>query len=30
MITYKEEQAGYLAGYAAVYDGYKELGLCRG
>jgi len=27
LITYKEEQAGYLAGYAAVYDGYKELGF---
>ena len=28
--TYKEEQAGYLAGYAAVYDGYKELGFLGG
>ena len=27
LITYKEEQAGYLAGYAAVTDGYKELGV---
>ena len=25
LITYKEEQAGYLAGYAAVTDGYKNL-----
>ena len=25
LITYKEEQAGYLAGYAAVYDGYKAV-----
>ena len=30
LITYKEEQAGYLAGYAAVTDGYKELGLLGG
>ena len=30
LITYKEEQAGYLAGYAAVYDGYKELGFLGG
>ena len=27
LITYREEQAGYLAGYAAVIDGYKELGF---
>ena len=26
-ITYKEEQAGYLAGYAAVKDGFTELGF---
>ena len=30
LITYKEEQAGYLAGYAAGYDGYKELGFLGG
>ena len=30
LITYKEEQAGYLAGYAAVKDGYKELGFLGG
>ena len=30
LITYKEEQAGYLDGYAAVYDGYKELGFLGG
>ena len=28
--TFAEEQAGYLAGYAAVYDGYKELGFLGG
>lgn len=27
LICYQEEQAGYLAGYAAVQEGYKELGL---
>ncbi len=30
LITYKEEQAGYLAGFAAVKDGYKELGFLGG
>ena len=30
LITYKEEQAGYLAGYAAVVDGYKNLGFVGG
>lgn len=30
LITYKEEQAGYLAGYAAVQEGYKELGFLGG
>ena len=30
LVTYKEEQAGYLAGYAAVYDGYKKLGFLGG
>ena len=25
LICYQEEQAGYLAGYAAVQEGYKEL-----
>lgn len=29
-ILYQEEQAGYLAGYAAVMDGYRELGFCGG
>ncbi|WP_307998839.1 BMP family ABC transporter substrate-binding protein [uncultured Gemmiger sp.] len=30
LITYREEQVGYLAGYAAVYDGYKKLGFLGG
>ena len=30
LITYREEQAGYLAGSAAVIDGYKELGFLGG
>ena len=30
LITYKEEQAGYLAGYAAVKDGYTKLGFLGG
>ena len=30
LIVYKEEQAGYLAGYAAVMAGYTELGYCGG
>lgn len=29
-IIYKEEQAGFLAGYAAVKDGYKKLGYLGG
>ncbi len=29
-ILYKEEQAGYLAGYAAVSDGYSKLGFLGG
>lgn len=29
-ILYQEEQAGYLAGYAAVKDGYKELAFLGG
>ncbi len=29
-ITYTEEQAGYLAGYAAVKDGFTELGFLGG
>ena len=29
-ILYKEEQAGYLAGYAAVKDGYRKLGFLGG
>jgi len=29
-VIYKEEQAGFLAGYAAVKDGYKKLGFLGG
>ncbi len=29
-ITFAEEQAGYLAGYAAVRDGYQKLGFIGG
>ncbi len=29
-ILYQEEQAGYFAGYAAVKDGYKQLGFLGG
>ena len=29
-ILYKEEQAGYLAGYAAVKEGYRKLGFLGG
>lgn len=29
-ITFKEEQCGYLAGYAAVMDGYTKLGFSGG
>lgn len=29
-IFYAEEQAGYMAGYAAVKDGYKKLGFMGG
>jgi basic membrane protein A len=29
-ITYAEEQSGFLAGYAAVMDGYRELGFMGG
>ena len=29
-ILYKEQQAGYLAGYAAVMDGYRKLGFLGG
>ena len=29
-ITYAEEQSGYMAGYAAVKDGYKSLGFMGG
>ena len=29
-ILYKEEQAGFFAGYAAVKDGYKKLGFLGG
>jgi len=29
-ILYKEEQSGFLAGYAAVMDGYRKLGFLGG
>lgn len=29
-ISFKEEQCGYLAGYAAVMEGYTKLGFCGG
>ncbi len=29
-ITFEEDQAGYLAGYAAVADGYRKLGFLGG
>jgi basic membrane protein A len=29
-IIYREEQAGFLAGYAAVKEGYRKLGFCGG
>ncbi len=29
-ITYKEEESGYLAGYAAVMEGYTKLGFTGG
>jgi basic membrane protein A len=29
-IIYREEQAGFLAGYGAVKDGYRKLGFCGG
>ena len=29
-VTFKEEQAGYLAGYAAVKDGFTDLGFLGG
>ena len=29
-ITYKEQESGFLAGYAAVKDGYTKLGGCFG
>ncbi len=29
-ITYKEQESGYLAGYAAVKEGYTKLGGCFG
>lgn len=29
-VLYKEEQSGFLAGYAAVKDGYKKLGFLGG
>lgn len=30
LIVYRDEQAGYLAGYSAVKDGYKRLGFLGG
>lgn len=30
LVTYQDEQAGYLAGYAAVMDGYTSLGFLGG
>ncbi len=30
VITFAEEEAGFLAGYAAVRDGYKDLGFVGG
>ena len=29
-ISFHEEQSGYLAGYAAVMEGYTKLGFCGG
>ncbi len=29
-IAFQEEQSGYLAGYAAVMEGYTKLGFCGG
>lgn len=29
-VTFKEEEAGYLAGYAAVKDGFTKLGFLGG
>lgn len=29
-ITYKEQESGYMAGYAAVKEGYTKLGTCLG
>ena len=29
-ISFQEEQSGYLAGYAAVMEGYTSLGFCGG
>lgn len=29
-INYLEQQAGFFAGYAAVKDGYRQLGFCGG
>lgn len=29
-VSYKEEQAGFLAGYAAVKEGYRKLEFCGG
>ena len=29
-VCFQEEQCGYLAGYAAVMDGYTKLGFCGG
>ena len=29
-MLFREEQAGFLAGYAAVWEGYRSLGYCAG
>lgn len=29
-VIYREEQSGFLAGYAAVKEGYRKLGFCGG
>jgi basic membrane protein A len=29
-VIYREEQSGFLAGYAAVQDGHRKLGFCGG
>ncbi len=29
-LVYKEEQAGYLAGYSLIMDGFRNIGFCGG